>query len=124
MTWLFEERRQRRSSDRFIALRYQLEHTREHGNIEALVLADDEGLVVASSGDASTCAELGAIAPLFARSAMGMPMPPLLRGAEVAIRPVRIYGQNLYLASVGGGVARDAHLSTSRNGVQRILASN
>lgn len=124
MTWLFEERRQRRSSDRFIALRYQLEHTREHGNIEALVLADDEGLVVASSGDASTCAELGAIAPLVARSAMGMPMPPLLRGAEVAIRPVRIYGQSLYLASVGGGVARDAHLSTSRNGVQRILASN
>lgn len=124
MTWLFEERRQRRSSDRFLALRYQLEHARERGGIEALVLSDEEGIIVASSGDASTCAELGAIAPLMAKSVMGMPMPPLLRGAEVAIRPLEIYGQSLYLASVGGGVARDAHLSTSRAGVKRILVSN
>jgi hypothetical protein len=55
---------------------------------------------------------------------MGMPMPPLLRGAEVAIRSVAVYGQNLYLAAVGGGVARDAHLSTSEKGVGRILACN
>lgn len=124
MTWLFDERRHRRSSDRFLALRYQLEHAREKGGIEALVLADDEGLVIASSGDAATCAELGAVAPLMAKSVMGMPMPPLLRGAEVAIRRVTIYGQSLYLASVGGGVARDALLHTSRAGVTRILACN
>lgn len=124
MTWLFEERRQRRSSDRFLALRYQLEHTREKGSLEALVLADEEGLLVASSGDASICAELGAVAPLVANAVMGMPMPPLLRGAEVAIRPLHVYGQRLYLASVGGGVARDVHLQSSRCGVQRILASN
>ncbi len=124
MTWLFEDRRQRRSTDRFVALRYQLEHTRDQGKLEALVLADEQGLVVASSGDASICAELGAVAPLVSGSPMGMPMPPLLRGAEVAIRPFHIYGQRLFLACVGGGVARDAHLSTSRCGVQRILASN
>ncbi len=53
-----------------------------------------------------------------------MPMPPLLRGSEVAVRPVHIYGQSLFLASVGGGVARDAHLVSSTNGVQRILACN
>lgn len=124
MTWLFEERRQRRSSDRFLALRYQLEHTRDKGGIEALVLSDPDGLVVASSGDSSVCAELGAIAPLVARSLMGMPMPPLLKGAEVAVRPVSIYGQELFIACSGGGVARDAHLASSRAGVQRILASN
>ena len=124
MTWLFDERRHRRSTDRFLALRYQLEHARENAGLEALVLCDMEGLVVASSGDAAVCAELGAIAPLMAKSVMGMPLPPLLRGAEVAIRPLTIHGQGLYLASVGGGVARDAHLASSRTGVTRILAAN
>jgi hypothetical protein len=124
MTWLLEDRRSRRSNDRYVALRYQLEHTREKGGLEALVLADEDGLVVASSGDSAVCAELGAVAPLIGSTFMGMPMPPLLRGAEVAIRQVAVYGQSLYLAAAGGGVARDAHLSTSQTGVERILACN
>jgi len=124
MTWFIEDRRLRRSTDRYVALRYQLEHTREKAGLEALVLADDAGLVVAGSGDASVCAELGAIAPLVSRSAMGMPLPPLLRGSDVAIRSVLVFGQQLYLACVGGGVARDAVLSTSSKGLQRILACN
>lgn len=124
MTWILEDRRLRRSNDRFVALRYQLEHTRERGGIEALVLADDDGLVVASSGDSAVCSELAAVCPLMARSLMGMPMPPTLRGAEVAVRPVRVYGQDLYIGCVGGGVARDAHLVHSKGGVERILASN
>jgi hypothetical protein len=124
MKLILEDRRTRRSTDRFLALRYQLEHTREKGGLEVLVLSDDDGLVIASSGDAAICAELGAIAPLVSKSVLGMPMPPLLRGAELAIRPVAIYGQQLYLAAVGGNVARDAHLTTSRQGVQRILTWN
>ena len=124
MAWYLDDRRKRRSTDRYVALRYQLEHARESGGLEALVLADRDGLVVASSGDAAVCAELGAVAPLLGRSLLGMPMPPLLRGADVAVRPVAIYGQNLFLASVGGGVARDAHLSTWTLGVRRILAAN
>lgn len=124
MNWLLDERRLRRTTDRFLALRYQLEHTRESGGLEALVLADDAGLVVAASGDDAVCAELGAVAPLVARSIMGMPMPGLLRGAEVAIRSVSACGHQLYLACVGGGVARDVHLHSSRAGIERILASN
>ncbi|MBW2461321.1 MAG: hypothetical protein JRH11_06715 [Deltaproteobacteria bacterium] len=124
MNWILEDRRSRRSTDRYIALRYQLEHTRGQGGLEALVLADEEGLVVASSGDATVCAELGAVAPLLGSTFLGRSMPPLLRGAEVAVRPVAVYGQNLFLASVGGGVARDAHMSTTKSGVERILVCN
>ncbi|MCA9602408.1 MAG: hypothetical protein R3A78_14035 [Polyangiales bacterium] len=124
MSKLTEERRIRRSDDRFVALRYQLEHTRGQAGIEALVLADDTGLVVASSGDAAVCAELGAVAPLISRSFMGVPMPPLLRSADVAVRRVEVLGQELFLACTGGGVARDAHLRSSLNGVTRILAAN
>jgi hypothetical protein len=107
-----------------VALRYQLEHAREKGGLEALVLADDAGLVVASSGDAAVCTELGAVAPLVSRSALGMPMPPLLKGSEVAVRRIDVYGQELFLASAGGGVARDALLTKSLVGVHRILAAN
>lgn len=124
MLWILEERRQRRSDERHIALRYQLEHARDRGGLEALVLADDAGLVVAQSGDYALCAELAAIAPLLAKSILGMPLPPLLRGGDIAVRPIRLHGQELYLASLGGGVARDALLSRSTHGVKRILASN
>ena len=66
---------------------------------------------------------VGAIAPLVPRT-LGMPMPPLLRGGEVAVRPLSLQGQDLYLASLGGNVARDALLAHSTKGVKRILGAN
>jgi hypothetical protein len=51
-------------------------------------------------------------------------MPPLLRGADVAVRTIRVHGQPLFLASVGGTVARDAVISSSLRGVERILVAN
>ena len=124
MTWTLEERRQRRSTDRYIALRYQLEHTRAKAALEALVLADDSGLLVASSGDEEVCSELGAVAPLMGKAPLGLPMPPLLRGADVGLRRVEVHGVPLFLAAVGGNVARDAHLAMSKSGVERILTWN
>lgn len=119
-----EERRHRRSTNRDLALCFQLEHVRDQGRLEALVLSDDDGLPLSTAGDAAVCRELAAYAPLMARSGLGMPLPPLLRGAEVAVRIVHVHGQPLYLASVGGGVARDALLAHSMRGVQRILSAN
>ena len=81
-----EERRIRRSPHRDLALGFQLEHVRDRGRLEALVLADDDGLSLAAAGDLAVCRELAAVAPLLAKSVLGIPMPPLLRGAEVAVR--------------------------------------
>jgi hypothetical protein len=120
----FEERRIRRSHHRDLALGFQLEHVRDKGRLEALVLADDDGLALSAAGDPAVCRELAAVAPLMAKSILGIPMPPMLRGAEVAVRLVHVHGQPLYLASVGGGVARDALLSHSMSGVKRILSCN
>jgi len=124
MQWILDNRRKRRSGEPFVALRYQLERSREQGGLEALVLADRDGLVVAGSGDPSLCAELGAIAPLVSRTALGLPMPPLLRGGEVSVRSILVHGRNLFMASMGGNSARDAHLTDSIAGLHRILASN
>jgi hypothetical protein len=120
----FEDRRSRRSTHRDLALGFQLEHVRDRGGLEALVLADDDGLSLAVAGDPGVCRELAAIAPLWAKSILGVPLPSLIRGGEVAVRIVHVHGQPLYLASVGGGVARDALLAHSMRGVTRILASN
>ncbi|MDH5492294.1 MAG: hypothetical protein OEY14_10105 [Myxococcales bacterium] len=123
MTFL-DDRRSRRSTNPQTALRYQLERTREQASLEALVVADADGFVVAGAGDSSICQELGAFAPLLFRCVMGMRLPPLLRGGNVAVRPMRANGAELYVATIGGGVARDALLQHSMHGVQRILASN
>lgn len=124
MTWPLAERRRRRSEDRQLALRYQLESAQNRGGLEALALADADGLILASVGESEVCEELGAFAPLVARSALGMRLPPMLRGGDVAVRSVSTYGQKLYLACVGGGVARDAVMGHSVSGVERILTTN
>lgn len=121
---LFQERRIRRSRERPKALRYLLQHARDRGGLEALVLSDREGLPLAQAGAAELCEELGAVAPLVGRTLFGFPMPPQLRGAEVAVRPLRVHGQDLYLACAGGSVARDALLDHAIAGVRRILQTN
>lgn len=124
MYWMLDDRRSRRSEDRAVALRYQLEHARERGGLEALVLADAQGLLLSCAGDPGVCEELAAFAPLLSRTVLGMPLPPLLRGADVDVRPMSLNGQALFLACVGGGMARDALISHSLQGVHRILATN
>ena len=84
------------------ALEFHLCSARTQGQLEALVLADEHGLVLAKSGDHAVCAELAAIAPLLGESAYGVPLPPLLRGTEVAVRSVQVYNSRLFLAAIGG----------------------
>ena len=117
------ERRRNRSRNPWEAVGLQLAHSREQGRLEALVLASDDGLVVAESGDTSVCGELAAVAPYLNRS-LGMPLTPLLRGAEVCVRSMRVHGASLHLAAVGGSVARDAVIACSLRGVERILTGN
>ncbi|MEO0321495.1 MAG: hypothetical protein AAF447_00920 [Myxococcota bacterium] len=124
MSWLLPDRRHRRSPDRAVALRYQLEACRDRARLEALVVTDDDGMVIAQAGNAGVCEELGAYAPLVQRSPLGMRLPPMLRGGEVAVRALGVDGQALYLAALGGSVARDAVLEHSRTSVKRILATN
>src|SRR5690554_6352848 len=108
------ERRVRRSRESAIALRYQLEHSRERGRLEALVVTDESGLLVASSGAEELCEELGAMAPVFGKTFVSPSDLPTLEGGEIAIRTLRACGESFYLASVGGGVARDAILESTR----------
>jgi hypothetical protein len=118
------DRRLRRSPSHSVALRYQLESTMRRGRMAALALTDQAGLLVAWAGEDSICEELGAVAPMVVHG-----WPPELdrvtipRG-DVSVRTIECFGEQLYLASLGGGVARDALLAHSARGIHRILTAN
>lgn len=61
------ERRRKRSDDVVTALHYQLATARNESGLEALVLVDDRGSLLASAGPWAPCEELAAFAPLLAR---------------------------------------------------------
>ncbi|MFI5306707.1 MAG: hypothetical protein ACHQ53_05100 [Polyangiales bacterium] len=118
------DRRMRRSEHFNTALRFQLESTMQRGRMAALALTDRTGLLLAWAGEDGLCQELGAVAPIVVH---GWP-PDLERGAlpkdNVSVRAIECFGEHLYLASLGGGVARDALLAHSARGIHRILTAN
>ena len=118
------ERRTRRSEHHDLALRYQLESTRTRGRMSALALSDGTGILLAWAGEDNVCEELGAVAPMIVQ---GWP-PEFERGAlkrdEISVRAIECFGEQLYLASLGGGVAREALLAHSARGIHRILTAN
>ncbi|HVY47147.1 MAG TPA: hypothetical protein VHB21_14770, partial [Minicystis sp.] len=69
MSSTFVERRRRRSHDPVTALHYQLAFTRSEAGLDAVVLVDESGCLVAGAGAWPACEELAAYAPLLARPA-------------------------------------------------------
>lgn len=133
---LQHDRREKRSSNSATALRYQLESTLRQGKMAALALTDEAGTLVAFAGDEAVCTELGALAPVVAHGwpADFAPVPVQIANSnapprtitkdDVSVRAIEAFGESLFLASLGGGVARDALLAHSARGVHRILTAN
>jgi hypothetical protein len=114
------ERRTCRSQDPYRALCLQLEHSRMQGELDAMVVAIDNGLLVAGAGERSVCEALGAIAPLMSRPSFNGRLPGALEGQSVDVRSVSLDGETVYIASVGrrGG---DVWLQQSISALRRIL---
>ena len=109
---MLDERRQKRSDDPLIALHYQLAHARHDGALEAIVLADPSGLVVAGAGAWAVCEELAAYAPLLAHGAVTAEADGVGASARIAslrteidVQPLRVDGMDVFYARVGGGRA-------------------
>jgi len=117
------ERRRRRSIQHDTALRFQLESTMKRGRMSALALVDRTGLLLAWAGEDGVCKELGAMAPVMANG-WAADWSKDIPSDDVSVRTIECYGEQLYLASLGGGVAREALLAHSARGIHRILTSN
>src|SRR5258708_15116401 len=101
-----EERRRKRSSDPLVALHYQLAKARHEGQLEAIVVADGSGVVVAGSGAWAVCEELAAYAPLLAQGVWSEPgIASASRVAQlrtqVDVQSVEVDGQTVLLCARG-----------------------
>jgi hypothetical protein len=119
------ERRQKRSNDPLIALHYQLSHARNDGDLEAIVLADTSGVVVAGAGSWAACEELAAYAPLLAQGVWTEPGSSISSRVaslrmEVEVQAVNVDGQEVYLCARGGW-KRTQMIERAAEGVSRIL---
>lgn len=126
---LREERRRQRSDDPLIALHYQLANVRRESKLDAIVVADDSGVVVAGAGAWPVCEELAAYAPLLAQGVwrepglepgLDRPRPPEMLGADVDVQPVDLDGQSVLLCARGGWTRTQA-MHKAAEGVARIL---
>lgn len=117
------DRRQRRSVDPLIALHYQLSHARTKGSLDAIVVADASGVVVAGAGSWAACEELAAYAPLLVRGSedpcADASRVEVLR-KQTAVTSFEIDDQEV-LVCVRGGEQRLSTLEAAAFGVERIL---
>jgi hypothetical protein len=120
-----EDRRRKRSDDPLVALHYQLSHARTEGRLDAIVVADDSGVVVAGAGAWAVCEELAAYAPLLAQGVWHEPgsrttsrMSQL--STEVDVQALEVDGQTVLLCA-RGGMMRGMAMERAAFGVARIL---
>ena len=118
------ERRTRRSDIHSQALYYQLDASRERAALEALILADEQGLCVAASGDPSTCEEFAVHTAMVCEDTAQFSGTVLdtSRRWDVSMERFDIKGVPLFLCAIGGDVeTRTRALVQSMGGVSRIL---
>jgi hypothetical protein len=125
MTTFLEDRRRKRSEDPLVALHYQLSQARSEGRLDAIVVADDAGVVVAGAGAWAVCEELAAYAPLLAQGVWNEPGSRTKSrvselSSEVDVQTVEVEGQTVLICA-RGGMLRGMAMERAAFGVARIL---
>ena len=118
---LNQERRKQRSTDPLVALHYQLAHSKSRSAVDAIVLADSAGVVVAGAGSWGICEELAAYAPLFSQAGADLPARVASLRAECEVREMTAGGQPMLLCAMGKSAARARAADLASSGVVRIL---
>jgi len=121
-----QERRRRRANTVTQALKFQLASCCEDGRIEAMVVADGDGLPLASSGDTFACDEVAARMVLVGPRIKEFSGTLLGAGNawQVQMMKVDFEGSELLVCAVGGTAeARKREITRGASGALRILAA-
>ena len=121
---IVRERRRRRSENTSLALHYQLDSGRKAARLDGLVLSDEDGFCLASSGDPEACQEVAARLPFIGRKVPEF--EGVLLGTEsgwrIRMRRMAIAGTELYLCAIGNpNATRDHDMTRTSGGIRRIL---
>ncbi len=121
-----KERRHRRATTTTLALSYQLDDCCKDGSIQAMVVADADGLPLAAAGDVFACDEVAARIVLVGpkiTSFDGTLLGPGTRW-DVQMTKVKIDGSELLVCAVGGTAEqRKRQIARGAAGALRILAA-
>ena len=120
------ERRRRRTEMVTQALTWQLEACCQDGKIQAMVVADGDGLPLASSGDTYACDEVAARMVLVGPRIKEFNGTLLGAGHrwDVQMTKVDVDGSELLVCAVGGSAAeRKRQIARGAAGAVRILAT-
>jgi hypothetical protein len=114
------ERRTKRSVNREEALQYLVETVADRSGVQALVLADDAGRIVAGMGKATELRGLATAARdvAWGRASVAQ-VDRAVRGGDITARSVATRDGMLYFAAMGDRVAG---VGDAVRAVQRILA--
>jgi len=119
------ERRVERSELVGEALGHQLQACAERAGATAMVLADPEGLLVATSrAGACSSEEIAAILPILALGSdfAGLMMNRIPGGEQVVVSAFNVAGIDLYLCAMGDFSERmHQEIARAKAGVRRIL---
>jgi hypothetical protein len=121
-----QERRLRRGSTVTQSLRFQLAACCEDGRIDAMVVADENGLPLAASGDPYACNEVAARMVLVGpriREFNGVLFGSGHRW-DVQMKKIDCEGSELLVCAVGGTAEqRQRQITRGAEGAVRILAA-
>jgi hypothetical protein len=120
------ERRRRRASTITEALVYQLDACRTDGKIQAMVVADGDGLPLAASGDRYACDEVAARVVLVGPRIKAFDGVLLGDGErwDVQMTKVSVDGSELLVCAVGGTPQQRARqIKRGAAGAMRILTA-
>ncbi len=118
-----QERRRHRSSNAGEALELALTSAARRGELEAVLVVDDQGMLVAKSDTRLDLTMLAAVTPIVGR---GKAIPRVRRGdeaLEMSVDTLELLGEVLYVAALGGTHrTRAREVAGSMAAARRIMA--
>ncbi len=118
------DRRINRSEHVAEALELALSSSASRGNLDAVLVVDDAGLLIGNSETGLDLSMLAAVTPIVGR---GKAVPRIKRNGEkreMSVRELQFEGDVLYVAALGGDSSgRHRELGRSLAAAKRILAA-
>ncbi len=117
------ERRKRRSSNAAEALELALTSAARRGRLDAVLVVDESGMLVAKSQTELDLTMLAAVTPIVGR---GKAVPRIRRNGELremSVDTTEVLGELLYVAALGGNYRmRSREVAGTKAATRRILA--